>query len=239
MQHIKYKDLTGKIFDKLTVIKKDINLRKKKAYWICQCECGNEVSVRGSHLSSKQTRSCGCLTNINLKDKKFGKLTVIFETQKRTARGRHKIWLCLCECGKEKLVSTNHLTMNQVKSCGCFQEEKLIPLNELKINHIYSKIKSSAKQRNIKFEISKKFIEKICFENCFFCGGIPDTLGFIKRRNEGYYEFYHSGIDRVNPLLGYIEENCVSCCKKCNWMKRNMTYNEWIDHIKKILEFIK
>jgi len=54
------KDLTGKIFGYLTVIKQDNNPNLKGVYWICKCKCGNIVSVRARSLSSNRTLSCGC-----------------------------------------------------------------------------------------------------------------------------------------------------------------------------------
>lgn len=55
-------NLVGKRFGLLTVIKLDTEKSIPKIkYWVCQCDCGNIVSVRGSHLSSGDTQSCGCL----------------------------------------------------------------------------------------------------------------------------------------------------------------------------------
>lgn len=35
------------------------------------------------------------------------------------------------------------------------------------------------------------------------------------------------GVDRKNPKLGYINDNIVACCKRCNTMKNNfLTYEE-------------
>ncbi|MCH5278235.1 MAG: hypothetical protein J1E60_00410 [Christensenellaceae bacterium] len=53
-------DLTGRIFGRLTVIgfaewKDDIG------YWRCQCECGNQTTVRHGNLLYGHTKSCGCL----------------------------------------------------------------------------------------------------------------------------------------------------------------------------------
>jgi hypothetical protein len=35
------------------------------AYWLCRCECGEELEVRGSHLVDGNVKSCGCLTRDN------------------------------------------------------------------------------------------------------------------------------------------------------------------------------
>lgn len=61
------KDLTGKIFGRLTVIsqtedKVDKN-GKKRAMWLCKCSCGNPdlIKVVGEKLTGGKTKSCGCL----------------------------------------------------------------------------------------------------------------------------------------------------------------------------------
>jgi hypothetical protein len=59
------KDLTNKVFGKLTVIKQiddHISLNgQHKSRWRCRCECGNIVDVTGGNLTSGNTKSCGCL----------------------------------------------------------------------------------------------------------------------------------------------------------------------------------
>ena len=57
----KSSDLTGKIFNKLTVIKKADIKKSNRLAWHCVCECGNEVDVITNHLTSGHTGSCGCL----------------------------------------------------------------------------------------------------------------------------------------------------------------------------------
>lgn len=53
-------DLTGRIFGKLKVVERGLNYRGC-ARWVCQCECGNETTVRSSCLLTEKTKSCGCL----------------------------------------------------------------------------------------------------------------------------------------------------------------------------------
>lgn len=60
-----YKDLTGKRFGYLIVLKEDNNYRKEfninsnHTYWVCQCDCGEQKSILGISLLSGATTSCG------------------------------------------------------------------------------------------------------------------------------------------------------------------------------------
>lgn len=67
------KDLTNQTFGRLIVIQRaesHITVGGQKvARWLCQCECGNRIIVRGSQLSSGKTQSCGCLRNDRVKEK--------------------------------------------------------------------------------------------------------------------------------------------------------------------------
>lgn len=59
-------DLTGQRFGRLVAIREvkqtetDILFSGTNAYWLCQCDCGNETIVPSCHLRTGQTRSCGC-----------------------------------------------------------------------------------------------------------------------------------------------------------------------------------
>lgn len=53
----------------------------------------------------------------DLKGQKFNKLLVLENTNK--TKNNSFIWKCMCDCGNIKEVTSNHLTRNQIKSCGC------------------------------------------------------------------------------------------------------------------------
>lgn len=57
----KKSDMVGKIFGRLTVLGKAPSAKSGNIRWFCQCECGNETIVYGSHLRNGNTKSCGCL----------------------------------------------------------------------------------------------------------------------------------------------------------------------------------
>lgn len=57
-------DRTGKVYGKLTVIKRiphPPGVKGKNAKWECSCLCGNTAIISSKHLREGGTKSCGCL----------------------------------------------------------------------------------------------------------------------------------------------------------------------------------
>jgi 5-methylcytosine-specific restriction endonuclease McrA len=54
-------DLTGQIFNRLTVISLDTSKLTSDKYWICSCSCGNTIIASSNSLLSGRTQSCKCL----------------------------------------------------------------------------------------------------------------------------------------------------------------------------------
>lgn len=112
-----YCDLTGKKFNKLLILEE---IRKGNTiYCKCRCDCGNIKLIKKWSVSSGESKSCGCLKS--LVGKRFGKLQVLEETDKRTKSGR-KIYKCQCDCGNVKLIGSDSLKAG-TKSCGCLQHQ--------------------------------------------------------------------------------------------------------------------
>lgn len=68
------KDLTGKKFGRLTIVKiKELD-KKGNVIWECECDCGNLITARGSHLTAGNIQSCGCIVKERAKEwaKEFG-----------------------------------------------------------------------------------------------------------------------------------------------------------------------
>lgn len=59
---------------------------------------------------------------IDLRNQKFGRLLVLWDSKKRTKCG-HIVWLCKCSCGKQVKVISGNLRYGHTRSCGCLQKE--------------------------------------------------------------------------------------------------------------------
>lgn len=98
-----------------------------KTRWYCHCDCGSAVVVRSASLLTRNTESCGCLqkelagkrSTADLLGRRFGRLLV---WQRAGTKNNQAIWLCKCDCGKEKLISSAKLS-GGTRSCGCLMLE--------------------------------------------------------------------------------------------------------------------
>ena len=57
---------------------------------------------------------------IDLSGQRFGRLTVVRKADNKNGR---VAWLCVCDCGKETIVSSDKLRQGRTQSCGCLSVE--------------------------------------------------------------------------------------------------------------------
>lgn len=51
---------TGQRFGRLSIVREGPRTAAGKRSWVCRCECGNEVTIQQSNLTTGNTTSCGC-----------------------------------------------------------------------------------------------------------------------------------------------------------------------------------
>jgi len=130
---------TGHICGRLTVLGLDTSPPETKAYFLCSCSCGNNISVRGTAIRSGRTQSCGCLRKETAKENakfqkhersripngtRFGRLEVV-AFERWNPRVKRSIYLCKCDCGSECLKDNVRLESGKAKSCGCLWKERI------------------------------------------------------------------------------------------------------------------
>jgi len=91
---------------------------------------------------------------IDLAGQKYGRLTVIRESQ-RDSHGRI-VWECLCECGKIHYVKGDNLRNGHIKSCGCLRTQLTIQRSQKhmgtrsRLYRIWAGMLNRCRNRNIK-----------------------------------------------------------------------------------------
>ena len=166
--------------------------------------------------------------------KKFDRLLVV-----SPAKSKHKraYWNCLCDCGKTCTAMGKYLRQGKKRSCGCLKRESAqinakamtesnnLPFGVAAFNLLFAGYKCSAAAREIEFKLTKDEVRDLTKENCFYCGAEPETVYASHLPNGGYV---YNGVDRKDSSLGYSLENCVACCKMCNWMKNTFSVEKFI-----------
>jgi len=103
------------------------------------------------------------------------------------------------------------------------------------LTYLFNNYRSNAKRRGYTFTFLREEFAAIIAKNCFYCDGPP--LSLAKR---DYDSILYNGIDRLDNSHGYVQGNCVACCRRCNMMKGTMSVQEFFEaikiiHAKKIL----
>ncbi len=180
----------------------------------------------------------GRLAPIDLTNKRFGWLIALKENGRNNGS---VMWLCKCDCGKEKTIRGASLRTGITKSCGCFHKKRVgetfrIEKGEAFFNRLISEYKFGAKKRGFKWELTKYHARELFNGDCNYCGSEP-TLHLNGKWSKSYNGvLLYNGIDRLDNNEGYHILNVVSCCKICNRAKHSLTieeFNNWIEKIYK------
>jgi hypothetical protein len=185
-------------------------------------------------VRKKRTKLKDCIGKI------YNFLTVIKVFQKPVK----SLFLCKCDCGVEKTYIATDVINGGTKSCGCkrkelFKESKKLTY-ETKFQFpvekkMYSSYKSQCKIAKKDFLLSFEEFKELVNSQCFYCGEIPLKIRFIANKTK---QKPLNGIDRVNNSIGYVLSNCVSCCTICNFMKKMLTKEDFLNQVDKIYKFI-
>ena len=85
-----------------------------------------------------------------------------------------------------------------------------------------------AVKRNLSWSIEPIDFVAIVTKECYYCGTSPEV------RRDRQIEFNASGIDRLDPTIGYESYNVVPSCSLCNYAKQSLTAEQFLALVDKI-----
>jgi hypothetical protein len=174
---------------------------------------------------------------IDLTGQQFGELYVLgldhieMYDSPRTGKptGRKAFWKCRCSCGKVTVAEASHMKSGLTNSCGHTRGMKLgqtrngLVSDFPQFNALFNQYRRAAEQRGLAFELTVEQVASLVIRNCHYCGAAPVQMG-----SQGGLRMIRNGIDRKDNSLGYITENTVSCCSRCNFAKKTMSIDEFL-----------
>lgn len=187
----------------------------------------------------------------DLTGKRFGKLVVLKfaywkdnkNPDKRGIIGRKDWWTCRCDCGNIVDKVKGGL-LNNTKSCGCYIKEfnitksKKIQDSNQAARILYSEYRYGATKRDLTFDITLEQFIELTSNDCYLCGVKPQLVKKTRTRYANVNDYVYNGIDRYNNSIGYEYDNCRTCCKECNYSKSDRSIEEYIDHMKRVLNYL-
>lgn len=195
------------IFDQNDIIK---NIKTKSNENVCN-DIGNNNPQKRNHIG-----------------KKFGTVTVINQYYNKPDRNLRVD--VECECG---LIEINKAFRHIVKRTKCFHLPKQgSALRSLRLGYV-----RGANKRKLNFELTETEFSKITKQNCFYCGESPNRTIKSNYKSDISDVYVYNGIDRIDNAVGYTIENCVPCCKNCNYFKADLSPMEFLNHVNKIYEY--
>lgn len=168
---------------------------------------------------------------------KFNKLTTI-EIVKRNNSGSI-VWLCECECGNKKEVTTKNLKSGYTKHCGCAKykygksHKGWEGLGDIS-RKFFNQIERCAKKRNIDFDITIEQIWEL-FEKqnrkCYLSGL---DLCFHENAKDSSGT---ASLDRIDSSKSYEINNIGWTHKDINRMKQSFSTKDFLNYCKLITNF--
>lgn len=178
------------------------------------------------------------MKKVDLLGLRFGKLTVVALGETKYYNGQGKTtWNCVCDCGNFANVVYQDLSKNAVKSCGCLNFRRK-PIEITGFKRVLNSYKTHAKTKNREFLLSDDEFRTLIHSNCFYCDAPPANVSKQNKKLENVIDQYvYNGIDRKDPKIGYINDNCVSCCKRCNLAKNELSFEAFVNWISRVFMF--
>ena len=148
------------------------------------------------------------ISKSNLIGKKFGRLLVLEETDKRSSN-QTVIWKCKCDCGNIVYIDTSRLTSGNTKSCGCLSIEsskvpKTIKHGDCNVNsefhrlyYIWKGMRSRCNNKKGQkykdyggrgISVCEEWNEYINFKNWALSNGYRNNLTIDRINVDGNYE---------------------------------------------------
>ncbi len=150
------------------------------------------------------------MSRVNLIGNRYGYYTVIGQAETRHKGTKNSVcyWVCRCDCGNIREVSTSNLTKGHSKSCGCYNRKRAVETNT---SHGLSKTRLYHEWNHMKYRC---FNPKSKAYNNYGGRGIKvcdewrhDFEAFYKWSMENGYRDDLT-IDRIDVNKGYSPENC-------------------------------
>ncbi|MDF2422376.1 MAG: hypothetical protein OPY06_05145 [Nitrosopumilus sp.] len=164
----------------------------------------------------------------DLAGRTFNDWKVLHLSEYKDKRNKDRYWECECKCGKIQPVRACYLKNGMSKRCrDCGWENQKIKGRKIPSSY-WSNCKRNASKRKIEFSICKDDVIYLLKKqsNTCFLSGLP--IRFAESESDHLRGETTASIDRIDSSLGYTKDNIQLVHKTINFMKRNLSDQEFV-----------
>lgn len=232
-------DHSGKIINGIEIVRYICKNKRGKQLYQCKCHCGNIFNTHYHNIKSGKTKSCSCFRRRKTR-RYFTSQTIngIEFLEFICIKNGYQIYKCKCHCGKIFDASVFKIK-NKNPSCGCLTTTLRSNAHRLgygvaAVNELIRDYKNKAKRRKIEWNLTRGEVLKITQCNCYYCNSAPAQIKKVKTNTDSNGNYIYNGIDRVDNNQGYILDNCVACCRQCNFAKNYLSIDIFLEQTRMI-----
>ena len=170
---------------------------------------------------------------IDITNQKFGKLTALYPTEKRT-KGGGIYWMFICDCGKRKECPANSARSGLIKSCGCEYRKHGEAHNKSRLYNIWVNMRMRCKPYPVSdfnrywgakgIKVCDEWQEYIAFRNWALSNGYDEKLTID--RIDGNKDYCPNNCRWVTPK---VQSNNEASNHKITIDGTTHNLNEWLD----------
>ena len=157
-------NLVGQRFGKI-VVTAEAPRKEGYIYWVCQCDCGKQTTVRTASLRKGETKSCGC-NHFHLPPGEAGRNHVLYR-YRYAAKKRNRVWKLSVEQATALLTGSCHY-------CGLPPSQKSGGTKRCPFRGVFYYNGIDRKDNN------KGYIENNVVSCCKQCNFFKGTLPYVE-----------------------------------------------------------
>lgn len=169
----------------------------------------------------------------NLQGSRFGRLIV--NSFHHVDKSGHTYWLCICSCGKQKIVRGSHLKTETIKSCGCLAQELRCTVGRRQSGQKY-RVKTHGQTNTRLYGIWRSMRYRCRNKNARNYSSYGGRgIKVCREWDSSFTAFYEwsiangyedqMSIDRIDNDKGYRPDNCRWTTRKVQQNNRSVNHN--------------